>query len=48
MRPHFFIFSLSFLCPAALGAEEKSPPVSIKRLVDQTLAENPEIQFYEA
>ncbi len=48
MRVHFLIISLLFLCPAALWAEEKSPPVTINRLVDQTLAENPEIRFYEA
>lgn len=47
MRIPFLIFSITFLAPPALWAEEASPTVTIKRLVDQTLAENPEIQFYE-
>ena len=48
MRCPHTIFFLAFLCAAFVRAEEKAPPVTIGRLVEQTLAENPEIRFYEA
>ena len=47
MRTFSNILLLVALWPALLRAEENSPPVSITTLVEQTLAENPEIKFYE-
>ena len=47
MRIHFLALLLSVFIPALLSAAEKPAPVSISTLVSQTLAENPEIQFYE-
>ena len=38
---------MTLLTPALLWAEEKTTPVTIATLVAQTLAENPEVQFYE-
>ena len=46
MRTPFFILSMG-LCFPILSAE-KPTAVTITTLVEQTLAENPEIQFYEA
>ena len=48
MRILFVLSALQFLNPMLLGAAEKPTPVAIGTLVEQTLAENPEIQFYEA
>ena len=46
MRTPLFILSIALCCP--LLSAEKPTAVSITTLVEQTLAENPEIQFYEA
>jgi outer membrane protein, heavy metal efflux system len=45
-----FRFQFLFLLFAAqlVGADEKSPPMTLDALVAQALAENPELKFYEA
>lgn len=48
MCPPILFAGLSFLCATFLSAQEKASPVSIAKLVEQTLAENPEVRFYEA
>ena len=48
MRISYLLFSFAVLLPSLLSAEDKSPAVAITTLVEQTLAENPEIKFYEA
>ena len=46
MRTPIFILSIALCCP--LLSAEKPTAVTITTLVEQTLSENPEIQFYEA
>lgn len=48
MRYNFLYFGVLLLCPISLRAEEKPSPISLPALVEQTLAENPEVRFYEA
>lgn len=47
MRTHFTTILLTIFSSTSLWAEDKPPPVSIPTLVAQTLAENPEIRFYQ-
>lgn len=46
MKSHFFVLLLSLTLSAA--AADKPAPVSIEALVASTLANNPELKFYEA
>ena len=48
MRPLISTILVTLFFAAALRAEEKALPVSIAKLVEQTLMENPEVRFYEA
>ena len=48
MRPLVSTILVTLFFAAALRAEEKALPVSIAKLVEQTLMENPEVRFYEA
>jgi cobalt-zinc-cadmium efflux system outer membrane protein len=48
MRTLSIILSITFFGLTFLWSAEKTAPISISTLVEQTLAENPEIKFYEA
>ena len=48
MRVFIFVQLIAYLGMAPGWAAERTEPVTISTLVAQTLAENPEIKFYEA
>ncbi len=48
MRIYLFVQLITILGVAPIWAAEKTGPVAISTLVAQTLAENPEVRFYEA